>query len=240
MSEGVGGSARAVVCLSGGLDSCVAAAVARDQGCQLWLCHVTYRQRTWRRELRAFRDIARSFGVPEGRQLVAELAHLGRLGGSSLTEEALPVPQGEPASGAAIPSTYVPFRNTQIIAVAVAWAEVLGAEAVYFGATEVDFSGYPDCRSAYFEAYQRLIDLGTRPETHIRLVTPLVHLSKADIVRQGHRLRAPLEATWSCYQREDRACGECESCRLRLAAFREAGLTDPVPYLARPGGGAGE
>lgn len=239
MSQGVGESARAVVCLSGGLDSCVTAAVARDDGYRLCLCHVSYRQRTWRRELRAFRDIARFFDVPEEDQLVAELPHLGRIGGSSLTEEALPVPEGEPGS-AGIPNTYVPFRNTQIIAVAVAWAEVLGAEAVYFGATEVDFSGYPDCRAAYFEAYQRLIDLGTRPETRVRLVTPLLRLSKADIVKRGHRLGAPLEATWSCYQREDVACGRCESCRLRLAAFREAGLTDPVAYLESPGGGAGE
>lgn len=219
----------AVVCVSGGLDSCVTAAIARADGHRLYLCHVTYQQRTWRRELQAFQDIARFFGVPEERQLVAELPHLGRIGGSSLTDGSRAVPHGEP--GAGIPDTYVPFRNTQIIAVAVAWAEVVSAEAVYVGATQVDFSGYPDCRSEYFEAYRKLIELGTRPETHVELVTPLINLGKADIVRRGLELDAPLELSWSCYEREDRACGQCESCRLRLAAFRDAGVPDPIPYL---------
>lgn len=219
----------AVVCVSGGLDSCVTTAIARADGHQLYLCHVTYQQRTWRRELQAFQDIARFFGVPEERQLVAELPHLGRIGGSSLTDGSRTVPHGE--SGAGIPDTYVPFRNTQVIAVAVAWAEVVSAEAVYVGATQVDFSGYPDCRSEYFEAYRKLIELGTRPETHVELVTPLINLGKAEIVRRGLELGAPLELSWSCYEREDRACGQCESCRLRLAAFRDAGVPDPIPYL---------
>ncbi len=219
----------AVVCVSGGLDSCVTAAIARADGHELLFCHVTYQQRTWQRELQAFRDIARFFAIPERRQLVAELPHLGGIGGSSLTDSSRPVPHGEP--GAHIPNTYVSFRNTQIIAVAVAWAEVVAAQAVYFGATQVDFSGYPDCRSTYFEAYRKLIELGTRPETHVELVTPVIDLGKADIVRRGLELGAPLELSWSCYEREDRACGQCESCRLRLAAFREAGVPDPIPYL---------
>jgi len=235
MAGGVSGKGRAVVCLSGGLDSCVTTAVARDDGRDLCLCHVTYRQRTWERELQAFRDIAGFFAVPEARQLVAELPHLGRIGGSSLTDVHRPVPHGEPGD-LGIPDTYVPFRNTQIIAVAVAWAEVIGAEAIYFGATEVDYSGYPDCRSAYFDAYRRLIDLGTRPETHLDLVTPLIRLVKADIVRRGIELGAPLSLSWSCYQRGDRACGLCESCRLRLAAFRKVGVSDPIPYVVQPEG----
>ena len=221
---------QAVVCLSGGMDSCVTAATARAQGYELFLCHVTYHQRTWRRELQAFRDIARFYHVPENRQLVAELPHLGRIGGSSLTDRTRPVLHSEP-DGGSIPETYVPFRNTQLLAAAVAWAEVVGAGAVYFGANEVDYSGYPDCRGAYFRAYQILINLGTRPETHIRLVTPLLRLSKADIVRRGRELGAPLELSWSCYEREDQACGLCGSCRLRRQAFQEAGVPDPIPYV---------
>jgi 7-cyano-7-deazaguanine synthase len=212
------------------MDSCVTAATARAQGYELFLCHVTYHQRTWRRELQAFRDIARFYHVPKDRQLVAELPHLGRIGGSSLTDLARPVAHGEP-DGGSIPETYVPFRNTQLLAAAVAWAEVVGAGAVYFGANEVDYSGYPDCREAYFRAYQTLIDLGTRPETHIHLVTPLLRLSKADIVRRGRELGAPLELSWSCYEREDQACGLCGSCRLRRQAFQEAGVPDPIPYV---------
>ena len=235
MSGGVSAKGWAVVCLSGGLDSCVTAAIARDDGYDLCLCHVTYRQRTWARELQAFHDIARFLGVPDDRQLAAELPHLGRIGGSSLTDAQRPVPHGGP-SDTGIPDTYVPFRNTQIIAVAVAWAEAISAEAVYFGATEVDYSGYPDCRSAYFDAYRRLIDLGTRPETHLDLVTPLISLGKAEIVRRGMELGAPLELSWSCYEREDQACGLCESCRLRLAAFREVGVPDPIPYVVQPEG----
>jgi 7-cyano-7-deazaguanine synthase len=158
------------------------------------------------------------------------------------------VPHGEPTAAGGgearrIPETYVPFRNTQLLAAAVAWAEVLAAGAVYFGANEVDYSGYPDCREAYFQAYQTLINLGTRPETHIRLVTPLLHLRKVDIVRRGRELGAPLELSWSCYEREDQACGLCGSCRLRRQAFRGAGIDDPIPYVgqqlarsrARPG-----
>jgi 7-cyano-7-deazaguanine synthase len=221
------------------MDSCVTAAVARADGYELFLCHVTYHQRTWRRELQAFRDIARFYRVPEERQLVAELAHLGRVGGSSLTDLTRPVPHGEPTAAGGgearrIPETYVPFRNTQLLAAAVAWAEVLAAGAVYFGANEVDYSGYPDCREAYFRAYQKLINLGTRPETHIQLLTPLLHLRKVDIVRRGRELGAPLELSWSCYEREDRACGLCGSCRLRRQAFREAGVPDPIPYTELP------
>jgi len=215
------------------MDSCVTAATARARGHELFLCHVTYHQRTWRRELQAFRDVARFYRVPEDRQLVAELPHLGRMGGSSLTDLARPVPHGEPDSGS-IPGTYVPFRNTQLLAAAVAWAEVLGAGAVYFGANEVDYSGYPDCREAYFRAYQRLINLGTRPETHIQLVTPLLHLRIVDIVRRGRELGAPLELSWSCYEREDQACGLCGSCRLRRQAFREAGVPHPNPCAESP------
>ena len=218
----------AVVALSGGLDSCVTAAIAA-QNCRLALLHVTYGQRTARRERRAFDDIADFYRVPPGRRLVADIAYLARIGGSSLTDPGADVP----ATGAleqGIPSTYVPFRNTHILSVAVSWAEVIGARSICIGAVEQDSSGYPDCRAAYFDAFQKLVAAGTRPETEIQIETPLIRMSKADIVRKGIELGAPLHLTWSCYRDEDLACGKCESCVLRLRGFEAAGLPDPIPY----------
>jgi len=216
----------AVVLLSGGLDSCVAAAVAREDY-DLAFCHANYGQRTLARELTAFRAQASFFKVDL--ILEADLAFLGRIGGSSLTDLRQAVPAGaeEPPG---IPSTYVPFRNSLFLAAAVAWAEVLGAQAVFIGANVLDNPGYPDCRPAYFEAFNRLIDLGTRPETHIQIKTPLIQLDKGGIVRLGLALKAPLELTWSCYLREDKACGRCSSCLLRLRGFAAAGVPDPIPY----------
>jgi 7-cyano-7-deazaguanine synthase len=218
----------AVVLVSGGLDSCVTAAVAR-QDFTLAFFHANYGQRTVHRELRAFRDLA-GFFQPR-HTFEAELRFLGHIGGSSLTDTHLSVPQAavEPPG---LPSTYVPFRNTIIIAAAVAWAEVIGATAIFVGANIIDSPGYPDCRPEYYQAYYRLIELGTGPDTHITLRTPLIQLDKADIVRLGLALQAPLELTWSCYQNENRACGRCSSCRLRLHGFAAAGVTDPIPYEA--------
>lgn len=216
----------AVVLLSGGLDSCVTAAVARREF-NVAFFHANYGQRTVHRELQAFRKLAMFF---QPRQTFeAELNFLGHLGGSSLTDSHLPVPETavEPPG---LPSTYVPFRNTIIIAAAVAWAEVIGAVAIFIGANMIDSPGYPDCRPEYYQTYERLIELGTGPDTHIALQTPLIHLDKADIVRLGLELQAPLELTWSCYQNEDRACGRCSSCRLRLKGFAQAGVKDPIPY----------
>ena len=226
----------AVVAVSGGLDSCVAAAVEAQES-ELALLHAGYGQRTAVRERRAFEEIAEAFGVPPARRLLADLGYLGRIGGSSLTDLTVPVPEGGAADGS-IPNTYVPFRNTHLLSVAVSWAEVIRARRVYIGAVEEDSSGYPDCREAYFEAFRAVVRAGTRPGTELEICTPLIRMSKAEIVAKGVELGAPLGLTWSCYRREDLACGTCDSCRLRLRGFRQAGVADPIPY-ASPGGQAG-
>ncbi len=217
----------AVCLVSGGLDSCVTAAIAA-QSYRLAFLHVNYGQRTERRELQAFEDIASFYGVEK--KLVADIGYLKSIGGSALTDTAIDVPK-EGISQGRIPVTYVPFRNTHIIAIAVSWAEVIGASRIFIGATEVDGSGYPDCRNSYFQAYNRLIEEGTRPETEITIETPIIDMGKREVVLKGIELGAPLHLTWSCYEREDAACGMCESCLLRLKGFREAGLDDPLPYL---------
>ena len=218
----------AVVLLSGGMDSCVTAAIAR-QTHDLALLHLSYGQRTEARELRAFRDIARHFAV--ARTLVARLDHLKGIGGSALTDPSRDAIDAR-RPGSSIPDTYVPFRNTHLLSAAVSWGEVMGARRVYIGAVEEDSSGYPDCRREYYEAFNRLVRAGTRPETRIEVVTPLIRMSKAEIVREGARLEAPFHLTWSCYTESDTACARCESCLLRLKGFREAGVADPLPYLA--------
>jgi len=216
----------AVVLASGGLDSCVTAAAARREF-DLAMFHANYGQRSLERELEAFRVQAAFFQAAA--TLEVDLNYLGVIGGSSLTDLSQTVPTDE-VEPPGIPSTYVPFRNTNLLAAAVAWAEVLGAKAVFIGANILDNPGYPDCRPEYFEALARVIELGTRPETHIRIHTPLIELDKAGIVRLGLDLEAPLELTWSCYQDSLRACGRCSSCRLRLKGFAAAGAFDPIPY----------
>jgi 7-cyano-7-deazaguanine synthase len=219
----------AVVLASGGLDSCVCVAEAA-RAYDLALLHVNYGQRTQDRELQSFSAIADHYEVPADRRLVCDLDHLARIGGSSLLDPAAEVETGLPAAGAAVPSTYVPFRNAHILCIATSWAEVLGARALFIGAVEEDGSGYPDCREAFFRAFGQAVATGTRPDTHLVLKTPLIHLDKAAIVRRGLALAAPLQLTWSCYVAEDRACGECESCRLRLRGFAAAGVPDPIAY----------
>jgi 7-cyano-7-deazaguanine synthase len=224
---------RAIVLVSGGMDSCVTAAIANKE-CQLALLHVNYGQRTEARELRAFHAIADRFHA--GHRLVVSIEHLKVIGGSALTDRAIPVPEIDPShSGisnprSAVPSTYVPFRNAHLLAIATSWAEVIGATRIYIGAVEEDSSGYPDCREVFYEAFNRVIETGTRPETRVVIVAPLIHMTKAEIVRKGVELGAPLELTWSCYQDSDEACGRCESCMLRLKGFLEAGIKDPIPY----------
>ena len=221
------GKSRAVVCLSGGMDSCVCAAIAaRDRG-EVYFLHGDYGQRTERRERESFERLAEHFHAA-GR-LACDLRHLGRIGGSSLTDQGIEVSEVN-LDYQGIPSSYVPFRNAHFLSVAVSWAEVIGAEAVYVGAVEQDSSGYPDCRREYYDAFERVVELGTRPETRIRIFTPLVSLKKSEIVRLGLELGAPFELTWSCYQSQDLACGRCDSCALRLRAFAEAGVKDPIPY----------
>jgi len=217
-----------VVCVSGGMDSALTAALAvRDH--RVAFLHGNYGQRTESKELACFHALADHYAAES--RLVVDFSDLRQIGGSSLTDARVPVREGEPVEGV-VPTSYVPFRNAHILAAAVSWGEVLGAVAVYVGAVWEDSSGYPDCRPEFYRAFEEAARLGTRPETSLRIVTPLIDLSKAEIVRRGLRLGVPLEKTWSCYQAEDRACGACESCRLRLRGFREAGSTDPLPYRA--------
>jgi len=225
--------AKAVVLVSGGMDSCVAAALARAQGYDLALLHVSYGQRTEARERDAFESIADFYSVTE--RLIVRFDHFRQIGGSALTDARIPVPESEspPAAGQQVPSTYVPFRNTHFLAVAVSWAEVIGASALVIGAVAEDSSGYPDCRPEYYAAFAELVRQGTRPETQIEVITPVIGLRKSEIVRWGIELGAPLHLTWSCYQFGDAACGGCESCLLRLRGFAEAGAPDPVAYRSR-------
>jgi 7-cyano-7-deazaguanine synthase len=216
---------RAVVLLSGGMDSCVCAALAaRDFDAAA--VHVSYGQRTEEREREAFLGICDRLGIHS--RLVVKNEALRAIGGSALTDPTMAVPESH-AIGREVPVTYVPFRNAHFLAVAVSWAEVLGAEKIFIGAVEQDSSGYPDCRPAYYEAFNRVIRAGTK-QGNIEIVTPLIELRKHQIVRLGLELGAPFDLTWSCYSREDRACGVCDSCVLRLRAFQEAGASDPIPY----------
>ena len=223
---------KAVVLLSGGMDACVTAAIA-SQTHELALLHASYGQRTESRERRSFDEIADFYEVEE--RLVIRLDSLAQIGGSALTDKRIAVPESGEAltPEAAIPNTYVPFRNAHFLSAAVSWAEVIGATAIYIGAVAEDSSGYPDCRPEYYRAFAEVVRQGTRPETRIKIATPVIAMSKGEIVRRGTELRAPLELTWSCYQYEDEACGTCDSCRLRLRAFAEAGIVDPIAYRAR-------
>jgi 7-cyano-7-deazaguanine synthase len=223
---------RAIVLLSGGMDSCVCAALAaRDYAAAA--LHVSYGQRTEARERQSFLAICQRLNIQE--KLLVRNEALPAIGGSALTDENIAVPTADPASHAAshdIPVTYVPFRNAHFLAVAVSWAEVLGAEKIFIGAVEQDSSGYPDCRPAYYEAFNHVIKTGTKAGT-IEIATPLIHLRKAEIVRLGLELDAPFDLTWSCYKREDQACGVCDSCLLRLRGFAAAGARDPIPYAKK-------
>lgn len=223
-----------MVLLSGGMDSCVSTAIACDRhgAAKVALLHAGYGQRTQERERRAFEEVADFYGVNE--RLIVHLDHFRAIGGSALTDERIAVPENKldlpGPQRTAIPITYVPFRNAHFLSAAVSWAEAIGAGAIYIGAVAEDSSGYPDCRPEYYRVFQELIRVGTRPETQIEIVTPVIQLKKSEIIRRGLELRAPLHLTWSCYQSEDAACGVCDSCLLRLRAFAEAGATDPIAY----------
>jgi 7-cyano-7-deazaguanine synthase len=224
---------KAVVLVSGGMDSCVTAAIANQSYAPVFL-HVSYGQRTERRERRAFDEIADFYCVDE--RLVVRLDHFNQIGGSALTDWRIAVPERDSAADverhAGIPNTYVPFRNAHFLSVAVSWAEVIGARAIFVGAVAEDSSGYPDCRPGYYRVFQELIRAGTRPETEIEIITPVIAMRKSEIVRRGMELATPLHLTYSCYQSEEVACGACDSCLLRLRAFAEAGHSDPIPYRA--------
>ncbi|MDZ7625106.1 MAG: 7-cyano-7-deazaguanine synthase QueC [Ignavibacteriaceae bacterium] len=217
----------AVVAVSGGMDSCVTAAIA-NENYQLAFAHINYGQRTEKRELKAFNDIADFYRVKE--RLIIDYTHLSKIGGSSLTDKNISVSKAD-LSNRDVPTSYVPFRNANILSACVSWAEVLNAKAVFIGAVYEDSSGYPDCRPEFFSAFEKMIDLGTKPETKIKIETPVIHLSKAEIVRKGIEMNAPLHLTWSCYQNEDVACGVCDSCALRLRGFQMAGVEDPITYM---------
>jgi 7-cyano-7-deazaguanine synthase len=219
---------RAVVLLSGGMDSCVCAALAaRDH--EAAAVHVSYGQRTEERERQSFLAICRRLNILD--KLMVRNEALKAIGGSALTDDDIAVPQSQ-SVGDGVPVTYVPFRNAHLLAVAVSWAEVLGAEKVYIGAVEPDSSGYPDCRPAYYRAFDAVVKTGTK-EGRIEVVTPLIAMHKAEIVRLGLELGAPFDLTWSCYSREDEACGVCDSCTLRLRAFAAEGVKDPIAYAVR-------
>ncbi len=240
----------AVVLLSGGMDSCVTTAIA-SRTHRLALLHAGYGQRTEWRERRAFENIAEFYAVPPERRLRARLEYFAQIGGSALTDRRMEIPERENQSQKAqmlrknpsgslshkverdeIPPTYVPFRNAHFLSIAVSWAEVIGASSVFIGAVEEDSSGYPDCRPEYFRLFSELVKAGTRPETQIEIVTPVIAMRKGEIVKRGIELGAPLHLTWSCYQDEEDACGVCDSCRLRLRGFAEAGVPDPIAYRA--------
>lgn len=224
-------SGLAVCLVSGGMDSCVTAAIAAEEADQLAFLHVSYGQRTQERERRAFEEIADHYDVKQ--RLVVSLESLAAIGGSSLTDKDIPVTSANlsRSSGLGIPTSYVPFRNAHLLSVATSWAEVIGADYIYIGAVAEDSSGYPDCRPEFYDAFQRAINLGTKPETQIEIKTPVIAMKKSEIVTMGQKLKAPLELSWSCYAESEQACGDCDSCALRLRAFRAAGLRDPIAYL---------
>ena len=217
----------AIVLVSGGMDSCVTAAIAKEENAEIAFLHISYGQRTERRERQAFNDIADFYGV--SKRLDVSIEYLARIGGSSLTDAKIEVTEADLES-TEIPTSYVPFRNANMLSIATSWAEVLGAHKIYIGAVAEDSSGYPDCRPEFYEAFEKAIEKGTKPETVIRIATPIIALSKAEIVRRGIALGAPLRLSWSCYRSEDLACGTCDSCALRLRGFERAGASDPIAY----------
>lgn len=221
---------KAIVAISGGMDSCVTAAIAAKDYVLSFL-HVNYGQRTEKRELKAFNDIADFFSVTD--RMVVDLRHLSIIGGSSLTDKKIGVGKAD-LSSKEIPTSYVPFRNANILSACVSWAEVLNANAIFIGAVWEDSSGYPDCRPEFFRSFEQVIETGTKPSTKIKIVTPIINFTKTDIVLKGLKLNAPFDLTWSCYQEDDEACGVCDSCALRLRGFQRAGVEDPIKYKVKP------
>ena len=219
-----------VVLVSGGMDSCVTAAIAEQESKRLAFLHISYGQRTEERERRAFVEIADHYGVRD--RLDVSIEHLAKIGGSSLTDSSVEVTEADLGS-TQVPTSYVPFRNANMLSIATSWAEVIGAGAIYIGAVAEDSSGYPDCRPEFYDAFREVIKTGTKPETYIDIRTPIIDLSKAEIVRKGVDLDAPLHLTWSCYRNEELACGTCDSCALRLRGFENAGVQDPIAYQVR-------
>ncbi|MCR9203113.1 MAG: 7-cyano-7-deazaguanine synthase QueC [Halobacteriovoraceae bacterium] len=222
----------AVVLVSGGMDSLVTAAMANEEHENLAFLHLNYGQKTQEKELECFKKIAANYGVDPTLQKVIDVSFLKQIGGSSLTDDSIDVKKYKGDSDE-VPDSYVPFRNTHIVAMAVSWAEVIGAKRIYIGAVEEDSSGYPDCRPSYYKALNALIKEGTK-DGDIEVITPVIALKKNEIVQKAVDLKAPIAFSWSCYERNDEACGTCDSCALRLRGFQRAGLEDPIPYKERP------
>ncbi len=216
-----------IVLISGGMDSCVTAAIAKAENENVAFLHISYGQRTEKRERKAFNDIADFYNIEK--RLEVSIEYLAKIGGSSLTDESIEVSEADLESKE-IPSSYVPFRNANMLSIATSWAEVLRANAIYIGAVAEDSSGYPDCRPEFYAAFEKTIEAGTKPDTFIKIKTPIIELSKAEIVKKGIELNAPLHLSWSCYKNEDLACGTCDSCALRLRGFAQARITDPLLY----------
>ncbi|MCX6179247.1 MAG: 7-cyano-7-deazaguanine synthase QueC [Chlorobiales bacterium] len=222
---------RAVVLISGGMDSLVTTAMANHQEFELAAMHVNYGQRTWQKELTSFRAICDHYKIEQRLEVNADF--LGQIGGSSLTDYSMPV-SGADLHGSDIPTSYVPFRNAGFLSMAVSWSEVIGANRIFIGAVEEDSSGYPDCRKVFYDAFNKVIALGTKPETNIEIITPLIEMQKSDIVQKGMELDVPFGLSWSCYKSEGYACGICDSCARRLRAFELVGVRDPIDYEQRP------
>lgn len=222
----------AIVLVSGGMDSLVTAALASQKHQQLAFLHLNYGQKTEKKELECFHKIADNYKVANHFRKIIDVTFLRQIGGSSLTDDQIDV-KNFSGDENKIPDSYVPFRNTHIIAMAVSWAEVIGAKKIFIGAVYEDSSGYPDCRPSYYQAYNQLIKQGTKTG-EIEIVTPVIDMKKSEIVKTALSLKAPLEASWSCYAREDQACGVCDSCALRLRGFQQAGAEDPISYITRP------
>ena len=220
----------AVVAVSGGLDSCVTTAIA-NKDYNLALVHINYGQRTEQKELDSFHKIADFYNVQK--KLVIDFAHFQKIGGSSLTDKSIEVTKAD-LDAKHIPTSYVPFRNANILAACVSWAEIVGAKAIFIGAVNEDSSGYPDCRPEFFSSFEETINLGTKPETSIKVKTPIIDLNKNEIIEMGLALKAPLELTWSCYTNEEEACGVCDSCALRLRGFQNLNIVDPIAYKEIP------
>ena len=220
----------AVVLVSGGMDSALTAAYAAKDHEPAFL-HINYGQKTQKRELKAFNDIAKYYGVKK--KLVADISYLKDIGGSSLTDNKIKITKAD-LKNKSIPSSYVPFRNANILAIAVSWAEILKAHSIYIGAVEEDSSGYPDCREKFFKEFEKMVSLGTKPGAAIKIVTPLIKQSKKEIVLNSYKYKSPVQLTWSCYKSNTIACGVCDSCALRLRGFARAGMKDPIPYSSTP------
>ena len=216
---------KAIVLVSGGMDSCVTASYAKKDGYSLAFLHVNYGQRTEKKELEAFNNLGDSFNVKD--RLIVDMKYLSKIGGSCLTDYNIKVPKGN-LNNDEIPISYVPFRNANILSAAVSWGEIIEAKAIYIGAVEEDSSGYPDCRKSFYESFNNSINEGTKPETNIKIVTPLINLTKKEIIKTGKRLQSPLHLTWSCYESINTPCLKCDSCLLRIKGFKEAKITDPI------------